>query len=327
MKGPQTMSDQASPTPSLQHPGPDHLRTLPIRALNDLAVPYFDIPGQQDGPLLTILAGIHGCEYTSIAAARRFALSLRPADVAGRIVVVPIVNIPAFWARCPFVVPADQKNLNRCFPGNPHGTFTDILADAVFEQFIRGSDFVVDMHAGDLPEALEPFTIFDESPVEDAAQQIAAAYGLPHTVRQPTSGRTVGGSTSAAAADAGIPAIIAEAGGNGLLAPEAVSRHLAGITNVARALHLIDGMPTPVAPPRRHEGWEWIHTDAAGWWQPSCAVGDHVEPDAVLGTLDDPWGHPGTTITAPVAGTILFLTTSPAIQHNGLLLGLARDRG
>ncbi|HEY3685258.1 MAG TPA: hypothetical protein VGL93_19670 [Streptosporangiaceae bacterium] len=43
----------------------------------------------------------------------------------GRITAVPIVNVAAFWAPSPIVVPADGRNLNRSLPGDPDGTAAD----------------------------------------------------------------------------------------------------------------------------------------------------------------------------------------------------------
>jgi hypothetical protein len=113
---------------------------------------------------------------------------------------------------------------------------------------------VIDLHAGDLPEALEPFVFYDASPVERQARALALGYGLGHLVRQPSDGRTVAGSTSAAAADLGIPSFTAESGERGLLTADA---------------------PAPVI--------------------------------------------------APAAGVPLFITASPAVTADGLLLGLARS--
>jgi predicted deacylase len=136
---------------------------LPIPGLgDDLRIPYFDVRGDQDGPRLTVLAGVHGAEYASIAAAREFVANLDVEQVSGRIVVVPVVNVPAFWARSAFVVPADGKNLNRSFPGDPNGSYSEVLAHHVFQHLVLGSDYLVDLHAGDLPEALEPFTIYEQ---------------------------------------------------------------------------------------------------------------------------------------------------------------------
>ena len=123
-----------------------------------LRIPYVDVVGEAgDGPHLTVIAGVHGTEYTSIAAARVLLAELRPAELSGTVTVAPVINLPAFWSRTPFVVPLDEKNLNRSFPGDAHGTAAERIAAAVTETLIKGSDYLIDLHAGDLPEALEPF--------------------------------------------------------------------------------------------------------------------------------------------------------------------------
>ncbi|MEV4297076.1 succinylglutamate desuccinylase/aspartoacylase family protein [Microbispora rosea] len=301
-------------------------RTLRIPGLgpDGLDIPYFDIRGRGDGPRLTVLSGVHGAEYASIAAVREFVRNLDDAAVSGRIVVVPVVNVPGFWARTPFVVPVDGENLNRSFPGDPRGSFTEVLAHHVFSEFVLGSDYLVDMHAGDLPESLEPFTIFEESPVEAASLDLALAYGARHVVRQAAQARTVAGSTCAAAADVGIPAVIAESGQNGLLDRAAIDRHLAGLTNIARSVGVLDGEPRPVRDVRLHEGWHWLRTDRAGWWEPAVAVEEPVPAAGLLGTMSDVWGEVFAEVRAPEAGTPLFLTSSPAVSAGGLLMGLAR---
>ena len=297
---------------------------LPSLPGGGLQLPYVDVRGAADGPHLTVIAGVHGTEYTSIAAAREFARSLDPGTVSGRVTVVPLVNLPAFWARSPFVVPDDGKNLNRRFPGDPSGTYAEALAAAVFSTFLAGSDAVLDLHAGDLPEALEPFTIYEESPVEAAARDLAVAYGLGHVVRQARAVRTVAGSTCAAAADVGIPAIIAESGQNGLLDRASVDRHLAGLTNVARSLGVLPGEVVQHPAPQEHEGWHWLRTPGAGWWEPAVPVGAAVGAGDLLGTVSGLLGGVEHEVRAPEAGVLLFLTTSPAVVADGLLLGLAR---
>jgi len=292
---------------------------------NGLQIPYFDIRGEQDGPRLTVLAGVHGAEYASIAAAREFVSTLDVTAVSGRIIVVPVVNVPAFWARSAFVVPADGKNLNRSFPGDPAGSYSEVLAHHVFQQLVLGSDCLVDMHAGDLPEALEPFTIYEQSAVESSSRELALAYGLAHCVRQPAAARTVAGSTCAAAADAGIAAIVAESGENGLMQRAAIDVHLAGLRNLARFVGVLAGDPEPARPIQQHEGWHWLRTEREGWWQPAVATGSSVEGGDLLGTVSDVWGDVFAEIHAPEAGTLLFLTTSPAVGADGLLLGLARN--
>jgi predicted deacylase len=297
-------------------------RTLSVPGL-DLDIPYFEIQGRGDGPRLTVVAGVHGTEYTSIAAAREWASDLREDELSGQVTVVPVVNLPAFWARSPFVVPLDGKNLNCSFPGRADGSAAERLAAAVTENLIAGSDYLLDLHAGDLPEALEPFTLYDESPVADRARELALAYGLGHVVRQAAANRTVGGSTSAVAADLGIPAITAESGQCGILDRASVDRHLRGLRNVARSLGLTAGAVEQFPAPVEHDSWVWLRTEAAGWWQPVVDTGQDVDEGALLGTVAPILGGEPTQIHAPAAGVPLFITSSPAVTTDGLLMGLA----
>lgn len=293
-----------------------------------LAIPYADVVGEAgDGPHLTVIAGVHGTEYTSIAAARELLAGLRPAGLSGTVTVAPVINLPAFWARTPFVVPLDGKNLNRSFPGDANGSAAERIAAAVTEGLIKGSDYLIDLHAGDLPEALEPFALYDASPVEPRARDLAVAYGLGHLVRQPAQGRTVAGSTSAAAADLGIPAITAESGQCGILDRDAVQAHLRGLRNALRHLGLLPGPAAAFAPPAEHEGWIWMTADDAGWWEPALRPGVPVAAGDLLGTVAPLIGGKPAPVTAPAAGVPLFITSSPAVRAGGLLLGLALGPG
>jgi uncharacterized protein len=290
----------------------------------NLSIPYVDVVGSRPGSHLTVIAGVHGTEYTSIAAAREFAQSLDPTVVRGRITVVPLVNLPSFWARTPFVVPLDGKNLNRSFPGDPDGTAAEVLAHHVTTAFIRPTDVLLDLHAGDLPEALQPFALYDESPVEQISRELALAYGLGHVVRQTRAARTVGGSTSAIAADLGKPAITAESGQNGILDRPSVDRHLAGLAAVASHLGVLPGDAPVPGPAREYEGWHWLRTPVAGWWEPAVQVGEQVLAGGLIGTVSDLLGAGRHEVIAPEAGVPLFLTSSPAVEADGLLIGLAR---
>ena len=134
----------------------------------------------------------------------------------------------------------------------------------------------------------------------------------------------VSGSTSAAAAVAGIPAVIAEAGGCGLLESAEVERHVSGLHNALRAVGMLPGEPDPPPPDQRLvERFVWLRSASGGWWQAEVGAGDEVAAGDRVGAILDEFGDELETITAPEPGVVLFLTTSPAVAEDGLLLGPA----
>ncbi len=292
-------------------------------ALTELELPCFEAAGDSDGPHLCLLGGIHGGEYSSIAAVVRFMNALDTSELSGRITAVPIVSMPSFRARTAFVMPQDGKNINRCFPGSRDGTFSEVLARCVFDELIAPSDYLLDLHGGDMVEALEPFTLYDESPVEEQARGLAIAFGLPYLVRSAPAEAPISGTTTGAAAAAGVPAVIAEVGGCGLPEEDAVRLHVDGIGNALRHLGMLPGEVTPPRADMRSVGrFVWLRSVEEGWWEADVRAGHDVQAGSSLGTVRNLFGDVIERVPAPEDGVVLFLTTSPAVGSEGLLLGL-----
>jgi uncharacterized protein len=303
-------------------------RTIELAGLD---VPLVEVTGASDGPLLTVIAGVHGCEYASMAGVRRWTRQLESRELRGRVRAVPVLNLQGFRARAPFVVPEDGKNLNRCFPGSTGGTQADRLAYDAFTKLIQGSDAYIDAHCGDMVEALEPFALYEAGPAESKARDLATAYGLPYVIRQVAGpDRAVSGTSSGAAAAAGIPAITAEAGGCGLVEEHAVAMHVAGLHAVLAALGMTEAVGASAtaatdgpAAQTQLGRFLWLRCQGAGWWSPTVAAGEKVAAGQVIGTVSTLDGaRVLESIVAPADGVIIFLTSSPAVADDGLLLGL-----
>jgi hypothetical protein len=293
--------------------------------LAGLDVPVIEVTGARPGPRLTVIAGVHGCEYSSIEAARRFAGTLDSDRLAGRVVVLPVLNVPAFWGRTPFVVPVDGKNLNRCFPGDPEGSFAGALAHEIFERYICQSDALLDLHGGDMVEALEPFTLYDPSPVEDRSRAMAAAFGLRYVIRMEEPDEFAG-MTSTAAAGAGIPAIIAEAGDRGQVDPGAVGALVAGARNVAAWMGMLLGEPFVKPEGLVHVRRSTVvRSGSEGWWEPSVPCGSEVRRGQRLGAVRDLFGAELENVASPDDGVVFVITTSPAVRPGDLLIEVGGD--
>ena len=168
-------------------------------------VPLALVHGALPGPRVAITAGIHGAEYVSIAALREVVLALDPAEVRGSIVAVLTASPAAFAARSIYVNPLDGRNLNRCFPGDAAGSPTERLARWLTDHVIAGSDAFLDMHCGDMNEALVSFTGIEDTgdaAVDARSRELADAYGLRYLLIGPSPGTTT---TAAAGARASRP--------------------------------------------------------------------------------------------------------------------------
>jgi predicted deacylase len=101
---------------------------LPVRDGHDSTViPVTVFHGRRPGPVLGIIASVHGYEYPPIIAAQQFAQTLDPAQLSGTVLLVHLANVLSFLGRRIQVNPQDNKNLNRVFPGRADGTITERL--------------------------------------------------------------------------------------------------------------------------------------------------------------------------------------------------------
>ncbi|MDQ3227019.1 MAG: succinylglutamate desuccinylase/aspartoacylase family protein, partial [Chloroflexota bacterium] len=292
--------------------------------LADWSWPYTVVRGASDGPQVALISGVHPAEYPALESNIRFTRSLDPARLSGTVVSLPVIDVPAFLPRSPFVCPIDGKNPNRFFPGDPNGTFTDVMDDAVFRAVIAPADALIDLHGGDMVEALVPFSIYSVSGNDDVDARslaLARAFGLRYIVAARPQPGAIGGTTAHAAPAAGVPSIIAEAGSSGLLTEPETQTLVEGIANALRSLGMLDGEP------RKFDTIEigqfsWLRSPAEGMWYPSVATGDHVLADQSVGRIGNLWGDTLAEISAPHDGVVLFITSAPAMPHDGLIMAI-----
>lgn len=304
-----------------------HLVRLPGAALAaDEPRAVISISGARDGPLLFVNAGVHGGEYPAIETVIRLGKTLDPQKLAGTVILMPVLNLPAFRERTPFVCPIDHVNPNRVFPGDPHGSYSEQMTHALINEFVAHADAYIDLHGGDIPEALVPFCICrgGNTEVDAKSKELALAFGLPYvlSVTKPVQ-QAKGVSSYAAAAERWTAGVLAEAGGLGQLQEDAVELLVNGVQRVMAHLGMIEkeniqSATTPTVLTR----FEWVYSKHAGIWYSTVAVDAAVEQGQPIGSIGDFFGDTIETIISPVSGRVLFLTINPSVQENGLLMGI-----
>ncbi len=282
------------------------------------ALEVFLINGIAEGPTLVVTGGIHGAEYASIAAALEVGQKLTAEQLKGRVILIPVVNQRGFRVRSIYVNPMDGVNLNRVFPGKANGSASEQIAAWVFENVIKQGNMYIDLHGGDLIEALIPFSIYyrtGQEEVDRVSIELAKTFGIPYLVRSEGMG-----STFAAAACAGIPAILTEAGGQGIWRKDQVEVHVNGLQRVLHQYGMLEGPMPEKVPSTLLDQFIWMRSEVDGFWYPAIEVGEKVKKNQNLGTIKDAWGNVLQEVVCQGSGDVLFLVSSLSINKGDPLL-------
>jgi len=286
--------------------GVDQGTRLPITIIN----------GRNPGPVLALIAGVHGSEYAAIIALQRLLPRLDPEALNGALILIHMASPPTFYGRRTYYGP-DEKNLNRMYPGNAKGTISERIADVITREVIERSTHVIDMHGGDGNESLRPYTYWQrrgDEKVDAASRELALAYGFDHIViddeRPASPEKTL--YTQATAIWRGKPAITTESGGMGLTDDKAVDAHVEGVLSVLHHLHIL-----PAASSKYVQYPVWVDKMAVlrstktGVWRPNVEKQQHVAKNALLGRVLDPFGNVLEEVRAPFAGQVLYVVGTP----------------
>ena len=273
-----------------------------------------NISGAADGPHLLITGGVHGDEFTPMAAVRELSKRVQPSELCGRLTLVPIVNEAAFLNGGRTA--EDGLDLARVCPGRADGSVTERTAHALSE-LIRSADYYIDLHTGSTTFSVHPlagYTLHPDAAILDTQRQMARAFNLP--IIWGTSPSHDGRSLSVAR-DAGVPAIYTEYLGSGVCDPDGVQAYVEGCLNVMGLFKLIDRAPPEpavryvVEDDRPESGHMQIQNPApiTGFFEPSVGLGDAIQAGELIGVITDVSGEASVEVRSTQNGIVLALQT------------------
>ena len=294
--------------------------------LNDgkLKFPTTVLHGKRPGKTMLITAGVHAGEYVGIQAAVELSLKLDIEKVAGTIIIVKVLNRPAFENRKGSLGLTDGKNLNRVFPGNPDGTEMEQLAWAVSQELQPIADYYIDLHSGDDFETLTPYVYYAGAAPEDTvteSRRMAEQVDVPYMVK---SNVASGGSYNYAASQ-GIPSILIERGGMGAWTYEEASSTRRDVRNILCHLGMYLGQKDfrtyyPL------EVTDICYQDAeeTGLWYPFKKAGDVFKEGDLLGEVRDYEGNIKEISIAEFDGVVLYQCGTLQIPGNSPMVAYGR---
>lgn len=246
-----------------------------------------------EGPTVLFTGGIHGDEYEGQIALIRLAQTLRWEEIQGRVILIPAVNMPAVL-NSTRLCPVDQRDLNRCFPGNPRGTFSEMLAHFLDSVILPHVDVSVDLHtAGHSMEAALSTNMHyvGDDTVRKRTLEAAEAFGAPFNVV--FGGVDEGATLTSAVERRGIVSLGTELGGWGRVSVEGVRVGERGVRNILRHFGLMEGTLETVqsdgATAPRHmmvrDPRAYTFAPSAGLFEPRHLAGADVQEGELAGYL------------------------------------------
>ena len=284
-----------------------------------------------DGPTALVMAGNHGDEYPGQVAILKLCRELQESDVRGRVILVPCLTMPGSKAMTR-LSPLDGKNFNRCFPGNPNGTPSEMLAHYLTTVLFPMADIVIDIHTGGRSVDFVPCAHMHLVPDLEQRQQMMAgteAWGSEFCFLYADIAGT--GLLPVEAESQGKIVITTELGG-GETVPASIHRMCQqGLRNVLIHCGVLRGETQNRQRPARWvqalDRSDYLFAPESGLFENCVELGETVEKGDLLGQihfLEQPGREPVRVVTR--TNGLLMANRSPSIVGQGdCVVCVARD--
>jgi N-alpha-acetyl-L-2,4-diaminobutyrate deacetylase len=292
-------------------------------AWSTVEIPIAVVNGSH-GPGVLFTGGVHGDEYEGQIAVSRLARRLDAQSLRGRVILMPAVDLPAALAgrrMCPI----DGRDFNRCLPGDPAGSFCQMLAHFVDSVLFPQVEVSVDVHAaGNAMEAAPSSTMHwvDDADIVRRTRALAESFAAPYNV---VFWGVDEGSTMAAAAERRrVLAISTELGGYGRVSVEGVRIAERGLDNVLKWMGIIEGKPDQSGGTQHMEVRDqkaYVFAPSEGLFEPLHLPGAPVRAGQLAGYLHfvEEWARPPLPIEFRTDGFIWMAPGSGRVRKGDVV--------
>ncbi|MEE2759770.1 MAG: succinylglutamate desuccinylase/aspartoacylase family protein [Candidatus Thermoplasmatota archaeon] len=284
---------------------------------NPRSIPVYVLHGTKPGPVLGLVAGIHGDELNGVSVVHHLIHgddhiantdddTINRKQLSGTLICVPVVNIEGMLLEQRGA--PDNRDINRLFPGKRDGNQSQRIAFALFQGVVNRADYLIDLHSAPHSRTNLPHVRadFDKSDCLD----LARAFGTQIILHS----NGPKGSLRREASKKGTPTILLEAGTAHRFEMEAVHSGIEGVLNVMGHLGMINRKNRQPAVRLLVRRSKWARAEAGGLLYSLVKAGDHVEKGQKIALITDPLGAKTHTVESPRTGVIVGLAINPLVR-------------
>ncbi|RPJ04018.1 MAG: hypothetical protein EHM36_11415 [Deltaproteobacteria bacterium] len=313
-------------------PGTKAYKELKIAELHDgtwINIPMAVMNGKEKGPTLLLTSGMNGNILNGIEAARRIWAETSPDNLKGRLVVIPIVNRPAFLTRGrlnTFENFPGPTQMVGAYPGKPQGMLTERIAYAVSQEALLGGiDYYIDIGTGALGGRYPSNVLIYPTPKElvEKVRDLARAFGAKFIVDY--SGGAPGGVKGRAPQiplENGIPSLLSEMGEASSLEEGWVDALTNGVRNVMMHTGMLDGKPEPGPEPVTLRKLLRVDANRGGFLKMKVNLGDRVSRGQLLAEISDLFYNVTERILSPEDAYVYVMTTTLTVSSGDRVCNL-----
>ncbi|MEE9321249.1 MAG: succinylglutamate desuccinylase/aspartoacylase family protein [Granulosicoccus sp.] len=282
-----------------------------------------------EGPVITIIGGVHGDEPEGSITLLRMARELAIDSVSGCLILLPCLNLPAVQ-QGQRLSQIDERDMDQVFPGTSGGSLNQRLAQFVSQQILPRSDLILDLRSGGGSMRFANSAVVHQHADKQLQKQAEAsmiAFGAPNSVR--LLAPATPGSLFGTAEQLGIPYVKSELGGGSTSSAETLGIAWRGCHNVMMQAGLLDAelMLCATRMLEVRDSDAFVIAPADGLFDIRARLGQEIWHGNLLAQLIDPLqnGAMPVDVQVPSNGALLALRHGGHVQAGDCLAIIADE--
>jgi uncharacterized protein len=279
-----------------------------LHTRNRISIPIIVERAQIDGPVLLLMAGIHGDEINGVAIVRDILRQKYNIPQRGTVICIPVFNVFGYLHLSREF--PDGRDLNRVFPGTARGSMASQFAHKFTKEIAPLVDYVIDFHTGGASRENYPNVRCVLQ--EENNRVLAEVFGAPFLVHS----KYIAKSVRETMHKLGKTILLFEGGRSVNLDPFVIQCGVQGALNVMQHLGIREGEVLSESKSVVIEKSKWLRAPFSGLFQSLVENGAWIASNSIMGIIYDPYGEFEEKILAPFDCYLFGLNTAPVV-HKG----------
>lgn len=282
------------------------LEVAKLHTRTTVKVPVIVERSKQHGPVLLLLAGIHGDEVNGVGILREIIEQKINKPTKGTVICIPVFNVFGYLIQTREF--PDGRDLNRMFPGSKNGSLASQFAYQFTHEIAPLVDYVLDFHTGGAERENAPQVRCNFN--DEETLKLAHVFNAPFILHS----NYIAKSLRETLNKIGKTVLLFEGGKSKELDKNIIDIGVKGTKNIMIHLGMKEGELEYTHESNIIKKSKWIRASHSGMLRLNVANGSKVKKKALLATIRDPFGEFRKNVYAPIDCCVFCVNTSPIVN-------------